>query len=71
MAKQEPEIDVLIDKIAGRGFARGNSEELDAGDMLILHEIMFDKARSLVVPSIRDSIREVIASDIIEDEEAD
>lgn len=67
MAKQEPEIDVLIDKIAGRGFARGNSEELDAGDMLILHEIMFDKARSLVVPSIRDSIREVIASDIIED----
>lgn len=69
MTKQEPDIRDLMDKVDGRGFARGTSDELSAEDMLLLHEIMFDKARSLVVPSIRDSIREVIAADIIEAED--
>ena len=69
LKNQEAEIDALIDKISSRGFARTKSVELAAEDMLILHEIMFDKAKSLVVPSIRDSIREVIATDIIEDDD--
>jgi len=54
----------LVDKINGRGFTRTESEPLSADDMLLIHEVMFDEARSLVIPSVRDAIREVIETDM-------
>lgn len=53
----------LCEKVNGRTFAKAKAEDLNASDMLLIHEIMFDKARTLVIPSVRDAIREVIEAD--------
>ena len=53
----------LREKIAGRSFARTESEDLSPDEMLLIHEMMFDKARELVIPTVRDAIREVISAE--------
>lgn len=64
LRSQSNEFEKLVDKVNGRGFTRTESEPLTADDMLLIHEVMFDEARSLVIPSVRDAIREVIESDM-------
>jgi len=66
-----PELKLLVDKVNGRGFTRAESEPLSPEDMLLIHEVMFDDARSLVIPSVRDAIREVIETDMPTDNPPD
>ncbi|MXQ07887.1 hypothetical protein GQ651_08515 [Alphaproteobacteria bacterium GH1-50] len=54
----------LWDTVSARSFPRGDTPNLLADQMLLIHEIMYDKARSLVIPSVRDAIREVMESEI-------
>jgi len=54
----------MFERVTGRNFAKTKSKDLNADDMLLIHEIMFDKARELVIPSVRDAIREVIEAEL-------
>ncbi len=60
---QSQEFKKLFDKVNGRNFIQTESKPLSPDDMLLIHEAMFDHARSLVIPSVRDAIREVIETD--------
>ena len=51
----------LRDKVSGRDFQRAQHEPLAADDLLLLNEILFDRARELIIPSVRDAIQEIMA----------
>jgi len=46
----------LWDVVSGKSFSRANTEILSADQLLFVHEVMHDEARSIVLPSIREEI---------------
>jgi hypothetical protein len=50
----------LRQKLSSRTFSRARAEALSPEDMLLLNEVLFDRARSIVIPSVRDAVREML-----------
>ncbi|WP_373356940.1 hypothetical protein [Pseudoroseicyclus sp. CXY001] len=53
----------LWDHVSARSLGRGEAPDLTPDDMLLAHEVMYDEAKGLVVPSVRDAIREVMEAE--------
>lgn len=59
-ADENANLKCVSEKLSGRTFHRGKSEPLTPQDMLLMHEELFDRAMQLVVPSVRDAVREMM-----------
>lgn len=59
-ADEGADLKCVSEKLSGRTFHRGKSDPLTPQDMLLMHEELFDRAMQLVVPSVRDAVREMM-----------
>jgi predicted nucleotidyltransferase len=53
----------VYETVTGRQNFRAKSADLTPNDMLFLHELLYDRAKKIAIPSVRDAVREMMSED--------